>query len=101
MTAITYSDVWNLDVFFQGGSDSLEFANHLNLTATLIDSFQTKVNNWTPLNSQEDQTYLKELLEDFEHAAKKLRQAGAFVSCLQAQNTESRIVAMSFCEPRS
>ncbi|MEH7300273.1 M3 family oligoendopeptidase [Neobacillus drentensis] len=90
MTAITYSDVWNLDVFFQGGSDSLEFANHLNLTATLIDSFQTKVNNWTPLNSQEDQTYLKELLEDFEHAAKKLRQAGAFVSCLQAQNTDDK-----------
>ena len=90
MTAITYSDVWNLDVFFQGGSDSLEFANHLNLTATLIDSFQTKVNNWTPFNSQEDQTYLKELLEDFEHAAKKLRQAGAFVSCLQAQNTDDK-----------
>jgi oligoendopeptidase F len=90
MTAITYSDVWNLDVFFQGGSDSLEFANHLNLTATLIDSFQTKVNNWTPFNSQEDQTYLKELLEDFEHAAKKLRQAGAFVGCLQAQNTDDK-----------
>ncbi|MEH7437512.1 M3 family oligoendopeptidase [Neobacillus drentensis] len=90
MTAITYSDVWNLDVFFEGGSESLEFANHLNLTATLIDSFQTKVNNWTPFNSQEDQAYLKELLEDFEHAAKKLRQAGAFVSCLQAQNTDDK-----------
>ncbi|WP_413308616.1 M3 family oligoendopeptidase [Bacillus sp. 1P10SD] len=90
MTATTYSDVWNLDVFFQGGSDSLEFANHLDLTAALIDRFHTKVNNWTPLNSQEDQTFLKELLEDFENAAKKLRQAGAFVSCLQAQNTDDK-----------
>lgn len=90
MTSTTYSDVWNLDVFFEGGSNSPEFTNHLNHTATLIEVFQTKVSNWIPLNSPEDQKFLKELLEAFEHAAKKLRQAGAFVSCLQAQNTEDK-----------
>ncbi|MFL6558012.1 MAG: M3 family oligoendopeptidase [Bacillus sp. (in: firmicutes)] len=90
MTATPYLDVWDLDVFFKGGSNSKEFADHLNLTAELIELFQVKVNNWTPLNSSEDSKVLKELLEDFERAAKKLRQAGAFVGCLQAQNTEDK-----------
>jgi oligoendopeptidase F len=90
MTATTYSDVWNLEVFFKGGSESAEFADHLNETKELIELFETKVKNWSPLNSAEDKVYLKELLADFETAGKKLRQAGAFVGCLQAQNTEDK-----------
>ncbi|MFD0827466.1 M3 family oligoendopeptidase [Neobacillus sp. M.A.Huq-85] len=90
MTAVTYSDVWNLDVFFKGGSDSPEFANHLQKTEQLIQLFQTKVNQWTPKNNLEDKVYLHELLVDFESVAKKLRQAGAFAGCLQAQNTEDQ-----------
>ena len=90
MTATPYLDVWDLDVIFKGGSESAEFANHLILTSELIELFQTKVNTWSPLNSTEDAKLLKELLEDFEHAAKKLRQAGAFVGCLQAQNTDDK-----------
>jgi pepF/M3 family oligoendopeptidase len=90
MTATPYSDVWNLEVIFKGGSESKEFADHLNLTSELIELFQAKVSSWTPLNTTEDSNFLQELLEDFEHAAKKLRQAGAFVGCLQAQNTEDK-----------
>ncbi len=90
MTAVTYSDVWNLDVFFKGGSDSPELAAYLKETADLIVFFQKKVNDWKPLNAVEDQECLYELLVDFEQAAKKLRQAGAFAGCLQAQNTEDK-----------
>jgi oligoendopeptidase F len=90
MTATTYSDVWNLDVFFKGGSGSTEFAHHLEITAELIELFQTKVNKWVPENSLADQVCLKGLLADFEKAGKKLRQAAAFVSCLQAQNTADK-----------
>jgi oligoendopeptidase F len=90
MTAKPYSDVWNLEIIFKGGSESKEFADHLNLTTELIELFQAKVSNWTPLNTTEDSNFLHEILEDFEHAAKKLRQAGAFVGCLQAQNTEDK-----------
>lgn len=90
MTAITYSDVWNLEVFFKGGSDSKELTDHLNVTKDLIELFQTKVNQWSPLNSVGDNVFLTELLTDFERAGKKLRQAAAFVGCLQAQNTEDK-----------
>lgn len=90
MTAVTYSDVWDLDVIFKGGSDSPEFTTHLQKTEQLIQLFQTKVNQWTPKNNLEDKVYLHELLVDFESVAKKLRQAGAFIGCLQAQNTEDQ-----------
>lgn len=90
MTATPYSDVWDLEIIFKGGSDSKEFADHITLTSELIDLFQAKASSWTPLNTTEDLKFLQELLEDFEHAAKKLRQAGAFVGCLQAQNTEDK-----------
>jgi oligoendopeptidase F len=90
MAATTYKDVWNLEVFFKGGSDSRELQEQLARTADLIENFQAKVNNWTPANSPEDGKYLLELLEDFERTGKKLRQAGAFVGCLQAQNTNDQ-----------
>ncbi|QIZ09983.1 M3 family oligoendopeptidase [Priestia megaterium] len=90
MTATPYSDVWDLEIIFKGGSDSKEFADHITLTSELIDLFQAKASSWTPLNTTEDSKFLQVLLEDFEHAAKKLRQAGAFVGCLQAQNTEDK-----------
>ncbi|MFF2447640.1 M3 family oligoendopeptidase [Neobacillus sp. NPDC058068] len=90
MTATTYSEVWDLDVFFKGGSDSPELQEHLIQTEDLIQNFEAKVNNWTPINSLEDANYLQELLADLEVAAKKLFQAGAFVGCLLAQNTEDK-----------
>ena len=90
MTATTYSEVWNLDVFFKGGSDSSELQDHLIQTEDQIKQFEAKVNNWTPINSLEDSNYLQELLADLEGAAKKLIQAGAFIGCLLAQNTEDK-----------
>jgi oligoendopeptidase F len=90
MTSTTYSDVWNLEVFFKGGSESEEFADHLSHTAETIQLFQTKVNHWTPVNSSQDGEFLKEIIKDFENAGKKLREAGAFVGCLQAQNTQDK-----------
>lgn len=90
MTAREYSNVWDLEVFFPGGSSSPELQEHLARTETLIDLFQSKVANWTPLNSTDDSHFLLELLEDLERAVKKLREAGAFVGCLLAQNTDDK-----------
>ncbi len=87
MSAAIYSDVWDLDQFFKGGSKSPEFADYLNNIEKLIELFHTKVSNWQPLNSLEDKVFLNDVLSDFECAGKKLRQAAAFVECLIAQNT--------------
>ncbi|TWE02474.1 pepF/M3 family oligoendopeptidase [Neobacillus bataviensis] len=90
MKVNTYSEIWNLDVFFPRGSDSDELQKFIVQTEESIKGFEAKVNNWTPLNSVEDSQYLQELLRDLEEAAKKLTHAGAFIGCLLAQNTKDK-----------
>lgn len=90
MTATAYSSVWDLDVFFKGGSDSAEFKQHLQETRKHIDSFSNLIHNWEPSNSAEDADEISKIIELFQQTARKVRQAGAFVSCLQAQNTEDK-----------
>jgi len=90
MKVNTYSEIWNLDVFFPRGSDSDELQKFIVQTEESIKGFEVKVNNWTPLNSVEDSQYLQELLHDLEEAAKKLTHAGAFIGCLLAQNTKDK-----------
>lgn len=90
MMTITYSEIWDLDVFFSGGSDSAEFASHLKATAEAIEGFKTAVGEWQPGSQREEGNILASLVQQFDAAARKLRQAGAFVSCLQAQDTEDK-----------
>ncbi|WP_436373055.1 M3 family oligoendopeptidase [Cytobacillus sp. BC1816] len=90
MTITAYSSVWDLDVFFKDGSDSAEFDQHLLDTRKHIDSFFNQIHNWQPANSAADAAEISEIIELFQQTARKVRQAGAFVSCLQAQNTEDK-----------
>ncbi|GLB58288.1 M3 family oligoendopeptidase [Cytobacillus sp. NCCP-133] len=90
MTATAYSTVWDLDTFFKGGSDSKEFEQHLQTTREHIQSFYNQVHKWQTSNSAADAKDINAMIDLFQQTAKKLRQAGAFVNCLQAQNTEDR-----------
>ncbi|MEH7887120.1 M3 family oligoendopeptidase [Bacillus sp. JJ1609] len=88
--ANTYSEIWDLDVFFPGGSNSAEFASHMMAAAEAIAGFKKQVENWQPSEQQDESARLTSLVEMFDGAARKVRQAGAFVSCLQAQNTQDK-----------
>ncbi|MGV2938140.1 M3 family oligoendopeptidase [Mesobacillus sp. LC4] len=86
----TYSEVWDLDVFFEGGSASPEFAAHLKEAGVEIEQFKKEVENWQPADQESERTRLESLVGMFDNAARKVRQAGAFVSCLHAQNTNDK-----------
>jgi oligoendopeptidase F len=86
----TYSEVWDLEVFFKGGSESPEFASHLQSAQEAISSFKKEVGNWNADDQVSEGNRLASLVEMFDGAARKVRQAGAFVSCLQAQDTEDK-----------
>ncbi|OXT19031.1 oligoendopeptidase [Bacillus sp. OG2] len=86
MATALYSEVWDLDVFFEGGSSSKDFAVHIDQTKELIDEFIALTDGWQPSSADQDQQTLLNLIGKFEGTTKKLRQAGAFVSCLEAQN---------------
>ncbi|HYK71765.1 MAG TPA: M3 family oligoendopeptidase, partial [Pseudoneobacillus sp.] len=54
------------------------------------DSFKEKVKNWNRTTIEDHILSLTELLNDFQSVTKALRQEGAFVSCLEAQNTADK-----------
>ncbi|WP_432806481.1 M3 family oligoendopeptidase [Lederbergia lenta] len=80
-----YDLTWDLDVFFKGGSTSRQFIAHLEKTKKQLEQFQLAVDEWViPITAQDKS--LSGLLDLFQDASQSLKQAGAYVSCLQAQD---------------
>lgn len=91
MTNNHYQETWDLEVFFPGGSNSLEFQNHLAEIETEVHTFSLLVQSFEQtgvLDMQKEE--LLQIINRFELVVKKVRQAGAFVSCLEAQNVEDK-----------
>ena len=91
----TYSEVWDLDVFFEGGSASPEFAAHLKAASEEITQFRKEVEGWQPADQASEAGRLASLVEMFDGAARKVRQAGAFVSCLRSEEHTSELQSHS------
>lgn len=86
----TYSKNWDLDVFYEGGSESKEFLEHLDQTEECIHQFFLTVQHYVPEAGAEDQSIVRKQIDLYERIVKKIRQAGAFVSCLEAQNIKDK-----------
>jgi oligoendopeptidase F len=86
----TYSDVWDLDVFFEGGSESKEFREHLDTLNQKKTHFEENALAFHPPQSGSDADLVWKLIEEAKDVMLYLRQAGAFVSCLEAQNMHDR-----------
>lgn len=74
---MSYPKKWNLECFFQGGSDSKEFSAELTRIRSELDVLQTLLQSkkW------------KELLETMQDVDAALRECDAFILCLESQNT--------------
>jgi len=90
LTNKTFSDVWDLDVFFPGGSSSQAFVQHLDETGSNIEEFARAVGKYVPMDGAAERETVRHIIFLFEGTVKKIRQAGAFVSCLQAQNMNDK-----------
>ncbi|MDR4228121.1 M3 family oligoendopeptidase [Bacillus mojavensis] len=77
---------WDLDSFFKGGSQSEEFKRYIEKLSQSLRAFQDMTDAFEPPETPADAGRLTTLLDAFEQNSVKLQQAGAFVSCLQAQN---------------
>ncbi|WP_335872730.1 M3 family oligoendopeptidase [Bacillus sp. 2205SS5-2] len=83
---MTYKEVWDLEEFFPGGSDSALFREHMDDLEEKIMLFTEKENLF---NSPTAKNVL-EMIEPATNVMLHLRQAGAFIGCLQAQNMNDR-----------
>jgi oligoendopeptidase F len=73
--------VWDLDSIFPGGSSSKELEAHLRKVAADVEALP----GFIPAG--DDQGQWQELFARVQDVAARLRQAGAFIGCLNAQNT--------------
>lgn len=81
---------WNLENIFPGGSASPEFAQHLEQLVGEIDAFAKNVKaSATPQTVAEAKEWCN-LFDQMQSISKKMRQAGAFLSCLNAQNVKDQ-----------
>ena len=83
---MSYSQVWDLDVFFEGGSESPQLRKHLDETTKKVHAFSEKLTTFsTPENANAAES-IAELLEEGSQIQLDLSQAGGFISCLEAQD---------------
>ncbi|MEI5908648.1 M3 family oligoendopeptidase [Bacillus spongiae] len=81
-----YSEVWDLDVFFSGGSESSEFRDHMNNLQEKVVAFAEEERKFI----QPTVHNIVNMIEPATSVMMYLRQAGAFIGCLQAQNMNDR-----------
>src|SRR5690554_6844298 len=76
--------VWDLDSIFPGGSSSPQLDAHLRQVAADIESLQALI----PAGADREQW--RQFIDKNQDVAARLRQAGAFIGCLDAQNTKDK-----------
>lgn len=90
MTTKTYAEVWDLDVFFKGGSSSPELRDHLEALTLKLDAFEKTLSGFNIPQSELDAAEIATIIAEIKQVAENLSQAGAVVGCYLAQDTTDK-----------
>lgn len=90
MTTTKYSEVWNLDVFFKGGSESAELRTHLDGVKKQISELETAVEALETPKQVGDAEKVHNMIEKITETALNLREAGATIGCFIAADTKDK-----------
>lgn len=83
-----YSLTWDLDIFFKGGSSSKEFLNFLDEIKDEVKELDLLISAIKP--EENDGGQLIEAFDLLKNTNMKSTQAGAFIGCLEAQNSQDK-----------
>lgn len=81
---------WDLDTFFPGGSDSPQFAAYIEEIENDVKFLNERISQVSPPQSTNGSEGLVAVVDLVQSIAVKLREAGAFVACLAAQNMKDK-----------
>lgn len=79
---------WDLDVYFPGGSESVEFSNYLNEMQNDMKEFCEELQ--TLKTNDGNIENIKYVVNFIQEISRKMHHAGSFASCLTAQNTQDK-----------
>lgn len=85
-----YQQTWDLDVIFEGGSESTAFHSYIENLRNDIDSLITDVSAFTPPTTIEEGQRLVQIITQINEVTKALGESSAFVSCLHAQDVTDK-----------
>ncbi|MCA0985690.1 M3 family oligoendopeptidase [Guptibacillus algicola] len=88
MEKLSYSEVWNLDKVFRGGSKSNQFLVHIEQLETLTHELEGFVNSFTDSTNE-----MVNLVGKMGNMRLNLTQANSFITCLLAQNPKDQDAA--------
>ncbi|QYF84997.1 M3 family oligoendopeptidase [Brevibacterium sp. PAMC21349] len=83
-----YSLTWDLDIFFKGGSSSIEFLTFLDEINEEVKDLDRLVSNINPEGN--DESSLIQAFDLYKNTNMKSSQASAFIGCLEAQNAQDK-----------
>ncbi|PTX64250.1 pepF/M3 family oligoendopeptidase [Melghirimyces profundicolus] len=83
----TYSNTWDLDVFFPGGSQSPEFRRFMERLEEDVRSFDERIRRMEKERSEDLDTW-RNILGVIQDLTARLSEAGAFVVCLASENVK-------------
>lgn len=90
MTKTMYPEVWDLDVFFKGGSESPQLRQHLDHTAVMLKKLREASEEFEVPVSGDQAEEVSGLIEKLKNTAMNLQEAGAVIGCLAAQDTNDK-----------
>ena len=83
--ATTYPEVWDLDVFFEGGSESPAFQQFIN---NLPQQVEVLIGQTKSLTTEVSADELRHTIDQLKELMEQIMHAGGMLSCLTAQNTK-------------
>lgn len=98
---VKYPEVWDLDVLFPGGSASPELRVHMDNAVPKLKEFEELSAKFEVPASSGDAKNVAAILEAVKDLMLHLRQSGAFIGCLMAQNTEDKKASLLQSESSS
>ncbi|GAA0501509.1 M3 family oligoendopeptidase [Salinibacillus aidingensis] len=90
MSKTNYSEVWDLESIFPGGSQSPEFHHHLEQLSSMTDNFSKELQAFETPSKSDDVNTVADFIDQGKDILMNLEQAGAFVSCLEAQDIHDK-----------
>lgn len=90
MTTVNYPEVWDLEVFFPGGSASPQLKEHIENLTPKFDVLKEKVAAFDVTQATNAGQEVLSILENMKETFMHMSQAGAVLSCLTAQDTTDR-----------
>ncbi|PSL25985.1 pepF/M3 family oligoendopeptidase [Planomicrobium soli] len=98
---VKFSEVWDLDVLFPGGSNSKELRLHMDNAEPKLNEFEALARGFKVPASKEDAQQVARLLQEVKNMMLHLHQSDAFIGCLMAQDTEDKKAALLQSEASS